>query len=58
MRRELRVTFEILSLLTALLTAAATALAADAPGQPASVLPHLNQLTDAEHAAGWKNRQR
>lgn len=23
-------------------------------GEPASVLPHLNQLTDAEKAAGWK----
>ena len=24
------------------------------PGQPASVLPNLNRLTDAEKAAGWK----
>lgn len=54
MRRELRVTFEILLLLTAVFTAAATASAADDAGQPASVLPHLNQLTGAEQAAGWK----
>ena len=27
---------------------------AKSPGQPASVLPNLNQLTDAEKSAGWK----
>jgi hypothetical protein len=37
-------------------TAAAAAVAATptVPGQPASVLPNLNKLTDAEKAAGWK----
>lgn len=28
--------------------------AAEIGGQPASAPPHLNQLTDAEKAAGWK----
>ena len=40
-----------------LLAAAGTAAAgepAKVEGQPASVLPNLNRLTDAEKAAGWK----
>lgn len=42
---DVRATFKVLSLMTAVLSAAATAPAADETGQPASVLPHLNQLT-------------
>jgi hypothetical protein len=34
--------------------AAGAAVAAEVPGQPASVLPNVNKLTDAEKAAGWK----
>jgi hypothetical protein len=55
MHRPLRVSFETMSFLVAALTVAAARVpAADDGGQPASVLPHLNQLTDAERAAGWK----
>jgi hypothetical protein len=40
------------------MAASATHLLAEEPakieGEPASVLPHLNRLTDSEQAAGWK----
>ena len=55
MRTDLRAAFVILSLMVVNLTAAASAgQPAEIGGRPASVLPHLNQLTDAEQAAGWK----
>ena len=55
MRTDLRATFQTLFLMTTLLAAACPiARAADDAGQPASALQNLNQLTDAEQAAGWK----
>ena len=43
-------------LTTVLMVLGTAAQAADAtvPGEPASVLPNLNKLSDAEKAAGWK----
>ncbi len=41
-------------LVQASLVAAADSAAPCVEGQPASVIPHVNQLTDAEKAAGWQ----
>lgn len=55
MRHAVRATRVGLSLLAAALTVAAAAgQSAEIAGQPASVLPHVNQLTAAERALGWK----
>jgi hypothetical protein len=52
---NVRATLLILSLMGATLTAVAWAAEpTDVASQLASVLPNLNQLTDAEQAAGWK----
>ena len=55
MRTGVRATLVIPSLMTVTLAVAALAgPPAEIGGQPAAVLPHLNQLTEAEQAAGWK----
>jgi hypothetical protein len=55
MRIALRAAITMLFFMTAAFTAAGSIVqAAGDEGQPASVLPQLNQLTDAERAAGWK----
>ena len=53
MRTSARLRFAMLSFGFAAGLAAGSATAAEVEGQPASVLPNLNKLTDAEKAAGW-----
>jgi hypothetical protein len=53
----MRVTSRALPALLSVLVAAGVAARGEPPqseGQPASVLPNLNKLTDADKAAGWK----
>ena len=54
MRASARLRLAMLSLGFAAGLAAGSAAAAKVDGEPASVLPNLNKLSDAEKVAGWK----
>jgi hypothetical protein len=54
MRIDSRVLFAAFLAIFGVASAVATAAAPSVPGVPASALPNVNKLTEAEKAAGWK----